>query len=170
MDEYNANLKRKRNKLNYKEKQEIIKTFEKSGLSTYEFANKTNINPKTLQNWIRNKDKIISINGKQKNLIKIGCGTHTKIPHCIELEILDWFTNIRSMGFPISDELLKTKCMNTVKDHKLNINCNFSNGWLEKFKKRNNICTRKGSSKKIRVDNNKMQIITSFLDRIKKKF
>ena len=65
---YSTSLKKKRNKFNYREKQEIIKDFEKSGYSTYKFAKEININPKTLQNWIRNKEKILSINRQQTKL------------------------------------------------------------------------------------------------------
>src|ERR1700733_1826776 len=99
--------KKRRRKFTYKEKQAIIKEYESSGNNIVTFAKKINISSKTLNTWIKNKEKINGINVNQSNNMKINCGRKSVLNWEIENEIFRYFKDVRNMGFPITDELLK---------------------------------------------------------------
>ena len=168
MTETFLKYKKRRKKFTYKQKQIIIEEYEASGNNISEFAKKINISEKTLTPWINNKEKIFSYNNKQSNKIKIGCGHKPKLTSEMEDEIFKYFMDIRITGFPVTDELLKTRGKYLLKNSDLNINFSFSNGWLEKFKKRYNICNRKGGSTIIRNNDCDLNKILFFIDNIKR--
>lgn len=169
MDQEFIEYTKRRRKFNYKEKQDIITEYEKSGLSISEFSKLVDIKDRTLYDWIRDKDNIFSVNKNQLKLIKIGSGMKSKIPKEIELLILQWILDIRYFGFPITDNLIKARALFLLKEKNINIECKFSRGWIEKFKKRYNISLRKGCSKIVRSNDCSLNTIIFFTNEIKKK-
>lgn len=161
--------KKKRNKFTYKEKQDVIKNYELSGLSVLQFSKLINIKQQTLQDWITNKKKILSIEKKQLKSKKIGSGNRQKLPLTIELEIFKWFLDVRQTGIPISDELIKIRGKFLLKHHNSDINFEFSNGWLDKFKNKYNIRKRKGGSTIVRITDDDLNKIKLFIKEIKDK-
>jgi transposase-like protein len=161
--------KKRRQSYSYEQKQIIIDEWKVSGQNINEFAQSINIKTKTLCAWIRNKDKILSINDEKKMLTKAGRKTKTILPQNIEILILEWIKNVRSAGLPVSDDLIKARGKFLIDEQKLNINCSFSNGWLSRFKKRNNICSRRGGSKFVRSDDIELNKIIQFVADIKSK-
>jgi hypothetical protein len=87
----------------------------------------------------------------------------------IEDEIFEWFRNVRSMGLPVSNQLIITRAKFIVKNKNINTKCIFSNGWVKLFKKRYNIVDRKAGSKLIRNDDNKLDILTGFVKEVNEK-
>ena len=165
MTEKFINYKKKRNKFTYKEKKEIITNYEASGYNAYKFANHINIKPRTLQKWIASKEKIFSI--ENDNQTRKGSGDKPLIPIEIELKILEWFLDVRYSGVPISDVLIKIRGEFLLKQNNPLLNCKFSNGWLARFKKRYNICKRRGGSKIVRIDDSALNIIINFIEDIR---
>lgn len=157
--------KKRRRKFTYKEKKEIVNEYELSGLNTVKYAEQVNICCKSLQKWIRNKEKILSM--ENDLLIRCGSGRKTLIPKTIETELLQYILDIRAYKIPVSDDLIKSRGKYLLQESKLNIDCNFSNGWLSNYKKKYNICRRKGGSKIVSIDNTELNVITSFIEEIK---
>ena len=52
---------------------------------------------------------------------------------------------------------------------RFDVNCKFSNGWLDKFKKRHNIVSRKAGSKIVRKDDCEQIKITNFVELVNDK-
>lgn len=168
MEENVIIYKKRRSKFTYKQKQNIIKEYESSGNNILAFAKKINVNYKTLNDWINNKNKIFSVDINQSSNIKLGCGHKPTLSLEIENEIFKYFKDVRNMGFPVTDELLKARGKFLLEKSSPNNNFSFSNGWLEKFKKRYNICNRKGGSTKVRNEDCDKNTILVFIDYIKK--
>jgi len=160
---------RKRSEYTYKEKQTIIQNYYKSDFSVTNYSKLINVNRRTLQDWINDKNKILNIEGKKLKAKKIGCGKKKILPLRIELDILNWFKNIRIDAIPVSDELIKARGFFLLKKSRKKIKFNFSNGWLQKFKIKYHIRKRKGGSKFVRIKNNEILVIDTFIEDIKKK-
>jgi hypothetical protein len=73
---------------------------------------------------------------------------------------------IRSNGIPITDRLIACKGRILRDQIDPSVNCKFSNGWLENFKKRHNIISRKGGAKIIRKEDCSFDTIIEFVKSI----
>ena len=158
-----------RRRYTYMQKENILKQLFASGKKIEIFAKESNIPLKTLQEWIRKKEKIFSSCIEYSGKRNLGSGKETLIPYNIEMEIVDWFLNVRAFGIPISGKIIKARAAYLIKEKGLDVNLNFSDGWLDKFKKRYNICSRKGGSKIVRSDDCELKVITEFINIIKEK-
>ena len=69
-----------------REKLMIIAYYEQ-GHSKRETANKFEIEPKQLRDWLQNKDKLMKV---APYIQKLTSGSHLKYPE-LETELLDWF-------------------------------------------------------------------------------
>ena len=162
-------FKKIRNNFSYKKKQDILTQYESSGLSSTDFAKLININHRTLRNWIVKKDKIYSVNKTQLKSVRFGSGLKSLISTEIEYKLFAWIMDVRSYGIPITNEIVKAKGKILLEESGMNVKCNFSNGWIEKFKNRHNLCKRRGCSKIVRDKDCKLNTIIFFVDKIKEK-
>ena len=78
----------------------------------------------------------MEIEGRNNCNRKIGSGRNPILDNDIENKIFTWFLDVRSEGIPITDELIKNKCKLLKEEYGDQINCEFSNGWINRFKKR----------------------------------
>jgi hypothetical protein len=145
------NYKLTRRSYTYIQKIEILKNLKQSGCNVSTFAKKINIPIRTLQKWQKQIKKITDVDGTYLNNKKIRAG---RLPICYNIEILllQWIKDIRSMGLPINDKLIIRRAFFLKKTLNITTDCVFSNGWLEGFKNRHHVVNRKASSKIIRKD------------------
>ena len=127
------------------EKNKLLKMFDESDESILSFSKKVNIPHNTLQDWIQQKEKIYSISKEKIKKKSSHKGKETSLKENIELEILDWFKSIRSMGLPITNNLIIGRAKYLIKKLDIDTECTFTSGWLRNFKQRYNIVKRKES-------------------------
>ena len=157
-------IKKTRRVYTRNQKIEILKDLEISGENMGTYSLIKNIPYKTLHKWKQDKNNILLTNKKDLYKKRLNIGNKIKVDHNIEIQIMEWFLNVRSMGLPITDKLIKSRAKFLVKSNNLAINCNFSNGWLNKFKNRYKIGKRKAGSKIVRKDDCEIVEITTFID------
>ena len=135
--------------LTLKEKVDVIKYKDKSGCgsrsSTEKFFGKTEI-----RSILKNRDKILrefetnEPSSKQRSARKTGNEEINKL-------IWEWFKDMSRRKLPISGPMLQEKALQFAKDLG-NTEFRGSNGWLESFRKRNNIAFYVKSGEKADVD------------------
>ena len=139
-------LKRKLKILSNSEKLTIIREFE-SGKTREELCLKFDVPKSTLYRIIQNKDKIDSNCYEGQGKLK-----RARLSEYPELEkrAVSWMKQNLAKDVPIGGPLIKQKAQEIAADLKI---CEFnaSNGWLEGFKRRNDLVFRKkcGESKAV---------------------
>lgn len=159
--------KKTRRKYTYREKMNILREFKNSKCSMIKFAKIKNIPLKTLRNWIKNKKQIMDTNINFINSRRIGSGRKPILGDEFENTLFEWFVDVRSEGIPITDNLIITKAKYLNKT--INMKCNFSNGWIDKFKKRYFIVSRKGGNTIVRNNDCEKKVIDEFINKVNKK-
>ncbi|XP_036320191.1 tigger transposable element-derived protein 4-like [Rhagoletis pomonella] len=131
------NMAPKKKLLSIKEKMEIINVFEKEKLSVRGIAKRFNIGKTQAAEINKNKEKI-------RSKWESGSNVHQKRSFLkeggsdIDRMCFDWFAKARSQKIPISGPILKAKAMEIA--GKLGVpNFNASDGWLNKWRLRNNV-------------------------------
>jgi hypothetical protein len=84
-------------------------------------------------------------------------------PQTIETELVKWILHIRSLGAAVTDELIICKAEDLIEKTDPPINCKLSNGWIDKFKHRHNIVSRKAGSKIVRINDRDKKTLTDFV-------
>ena len=123
--------------LSYATKQTIVKYVDENpSVKKKDVAKKFNIPATTLSTFLKKKDLILS--EASKNIKRKKKGEFPELDECV----LKWLKECRSKHVPISGEVLKEK---GAKFAKILGNDEFrcSNGWLDRFKKRNGIVFKK---------------------------
>ena len=127
--------KRKLDIKSLKEKYKALKDLKK-GLSNKDVAVKYGIPRNTISTWLTNKEKIVSAfeSGKNPKQLKLKTTENDNLDKCK----YKWFLSAREQNVPVNDIILKEKAVFFAKE--LNIKgFQASNGWLERWKTRNNI-------------------------------
>ena len=131
---------RKKVVLTIKEKYQALKELEEKGTTKTRIAEKYGVPPNTLTYWIKNKNAIISkyesgqYGAKRQ---KLCTGRHNDI----DKAVYKWFMNARERNVPISGLTIREKALEFAKQ--LNItDFKASEGWLDRWKNRNNIVHR----------------------------
>src|SRR2546421_10220737 len=75
------------------------------GHSKREMANKFEIEPKQLRDWLQNKDKLMKV---APYIQKLTPGSHPKYPK-LETELLDWFKEFQSQLKVVTRYMIQTK-------------------------------------------------------------
>ena len=133
-----------------REKCQALQDLEK-GLSNKDVVAKYGVPKNTLSIWVKNKEKLVNAlekgtNGKQQ---KLKTGNH----ELVDSAIFKWFLNMRSDNVPLSASVIQEKAVMFAKD--LNVeNFQASDGWLRRWKERNNITfkTVSGESNSVTPD------------------
>ena len=139
--------KRKYTHKTLREKCQALKDLEK-GESNKDVAAKYNVPKNTLSTWVKNKEKLFDALKKGANVKrqKLKSGNHK----LMEQAICNWFLNMRSQNVPLSASMIQEKAVIFAKE--LNTeNFQASDGWLRRWKERNNISfkTVSGESKSV---------------------
>ncbi|XP_054746495.1 tigger transposable element-derived protein 4-like [Anastrepha obliqua] len=131
------NMAPKKKVLSFKEKMEIINVFEKDKLSVRGIGKRFNIGKTQAAEINKSKEKIRSkwesgVNVHQKQSFLKEGGSE------IDKMYFNWFAKARSQNIPISGPILKANAMEIA--GKLGVpNFNASDGWLNKWRIRNNV-------------------------------
>jgi hypothetical protein len=156
--------KRKNRNLTIKEKKEIINNKLVHGMSNKNMSKDFFVDVSTVSKIMSHKDKILEIDKYTLNSSKIS-KIDTKSILLVENILLKWINYYQKFDLPIIDNVLKFKAKhiyNKLKesDNDLPNNFNFSNGWLSRFKLRNNIIqkTLHGENEPINPDIIKKEI------------
>ena len=124
-----------------------LKDLEK-GESNNDVAAKCNVPKNTLSTWVMNKEKLFDALKKETNVKrqKLKSSNH----ELVDQAIFNWFLNMRSQNVPLSASMIQEKAVIFAKE--LNTeNFQASDGWLRRWKERNNISfkTVSGESKSV---------------------
>lgn len=136
-----AGLKRKLTVLSIEEKVRILKFLDENTLMKKgEIAAKFGIPANTLSTIIKNRETIErNYENNKKKMKKIRKSTYPEVEECMQ----KWFVQCRDQGIPISGSILQQKAEDFAKEFGYSSDFKASNGWLENFKKRQNIVFRK---------------------------
>jgi hypothetical protein len=93
----------------------------------------------------------------------MGSGKKPIINQSMEAKLVGWILDMRSYGIAITDALIIHRAEHLNNKMKVPVSCKFSNGWLEKFKLRHHIVSRKASSKIISTNDCDIEIINDFV-------
>lgn len=130
--------KRKLKILTIAEKVNVINMVERSGKKNYEVAYEFGIPSSTLSTILKNKTKILTNFKLQPGRKKMKLSEFPKL----DSSLLKWFIQCKDSNAPISGPILKEKADVFAKSLGY-FNFKNSTGWLDKWKKRNNIVLRK---------------------------
>ena len=83
--------------------------------------------------------------------------------------LLNWIVNVRSNGIPVTNNLITYKATILKNQMYPNINCIFSNGWIEKFKDRHDIVRRNAGSKIVKNEDCEIDTIINFIELVNEK-
>ena len=127
--------KRKLDVKSLKEKYEALKDLQK-GLSNKDVAVKYGIPRNTVSTWLKNKEMIVSAfeSGKNPKRLKLKTAENDNLDKCI----YKWFLSAREQNVPVNGIILKEKAVFFAKELDIK-DFQASNGWLERWKTRNNI-------------------------------
>lgn len=140
--------KRKCNSLTAADKLKLLSDYDR-GKSRDELCAELKLPKSTLYRIIQNKEKIRSqcIDGKGK-LKRLRSAEYPELENCIST----WIKQVRNKNIPISGPMIKEKAREFAS--KLSIdNFSASNGWLEGFKRRNDIVFKNICGESNAVDN-----------------
>jgi hypothetical protein len=145
-------------------KKKILVELKYSGYKMATYAKVKNIPLRTLKRWKMNTNTLFSIEKKCLNCKRVGSGRKPELNSDTETKILDWFLSVRSQGIPITNELIIHRAKFLKEELDLQTNCEFSRGWVERFKNRYNIIKRKGGSKITRKNDCELSTIIDFVE------
>ena len=126
-----------RKELKLEEKINLIKDH-KNNMNQVCLAKKYEISRKQVYNIIKNSENIIQAiqNNFSKSRKRLKVTTHES---SIDKAVWLWFQKARSMRIPISGPIIHEKALKFAKELNLT-EFKASNGWLQRFKGRHNIC------------------------------
>lgn len=130
--------KRKLKILTIAEKVNVINMVERSGKKNYEVANAFGIPSSTLSTILKNKTKILTNFKLQPGRKKMKLA---EFPN-LDASLFKWYVQCKDSNQPVSGPILKEKAYILAKSLGYS-NFKNSTGWLDKWKKRNNITLRK---------------------------
>src|SRR5437763_1263967 len=113
----------------------MIIVYYEQGHSKREMANKFEIEPKQLRDWLQNKDKLIKV---APYIQKLTPGSRPKYPE-LETELLNWFKKSRSQLKVVTHYMIQAKAHSfanraVYQDMYTNINtAKFSQKWVDSF-------------------------------------
>ena len=150
-----------------KEKLMIIAYYEQ-GHSKRETANKFEIEPKQLHDWLQNKDKLLKV---APYIQKLAPGSRPKYPE-LETEFLDWFKESRSQLKVVTRYMIQAKARSfskKVKYQEMYPHINegkFSQKWVDGFMTRHNLVNRRKTTVAQRLPDDYVELQSNFLSYI----
>lgn len=128
---------RKRKQFTIEQKISIFRDLE-NGKSQREVCREQGLSPSTLSTMVKNKETIVA--AFEKNVQKSKRLRKAAQPE-VEEAVLKWFVLHRGLNVPISGKILQEKATQFAAELGADFKC--SDGWLNRFKKRHNICAGK---------------------------
>lgn len=145
--------KRKHVALTVLQKVEIIKKL-KDGATPRFLASTYGIAVRTVYDIRKNSEKTLNFFSKSDSSAGISNrkSLHTAKSKDLDSIVYEWFKQRRGDGVPISGPLLRAKAKQFHADLQIPEPCDFSSGWLKRFKKRHGIRYIKACGEKLSAD------------------
>lgn len=145
--------KRKHKTLTVLQKVDIIKRLE-SGTSVRHLASLFGISTRTIYDISKNKQKILQFYASSDSNAGIANRKSMRPAKDVNLDavVYEWFRQRRDEGVPITGPLLCEKAKMLHEELKIEEPCNFSSGWLTRFKQRHGIRYLKSCGEKLSAD------------------
>ena len=146
----------------------MIIAYHEQGHSKRETANKFEIEPKQLRDWLKNKEKLMKV---APYIQKLAPGSRPKYPE-LETELLDWFKESRSQLKVVTRYMIQAKARSfanraVYQDMYTNINAaKFSQKWVDGFMTRHNLVNRRKTTVAQRLPDDYVELQNSFLSYI----
>jgi hypothetical protein len=171
----NIRARRARARISQKKKRQwtareklMIIAYHEQGHSKRETANKFEIEPKQLRDWLKNKEKLMKV---APYIQKLAPGSRPKYPE-LETELLDWFKESRSQLKVVTRYMIQAKARSfanraVYQDMYTNINAaKFSQKWVDGFMTRHNLVNRRKTTVAQRLPDDYVELQNSFLSYI----
>ena len=118
-----------------REKCQSLKNLEK-GLSNKDVAAKYDVPTNTLSTWVKGEEKLFAALEKGNNVKRQKLRTWNH--ETLETTVFKWFLSLRSQNVPLSGAIIQEKASQYVKELSIE-NFKASDGWLRRWKERNNV-------------------------------
>lgn len=148
-----SGAKRKHIALSVMQKVEIVQKME-SGATPRFIADTYGIAVRTVYDIRKNKEKILKFYSQSYSNVGMQKRKSLHAAKSSELDavLFEWFKQRRSDGVPISGPILKEKARQIHAELKISEPCDFSSGWLSRFKQRHGIRYLKACGEKLSSD------------------
>jgi hypothetical protein len=132
--------KRKRHVLTIQQKVEVLRKIDR-GESVSRLRREYGVGQSTIYDIKAQKDQILQFVAESDSMAGISKRKTLRGPNNIDLDIVvyEWFRQRRSEGIPISGPMLMEKAKSYHEELKIEGDCDYSTGWLQKFKNRRGI-------------------------------
>ena len=163
----------KQNSYTVKYKLEAIKWYRDNGKSIRKTAGYFKVDRKRIREWINKEGELRAhSHGSDAKKRRINCGGEI-ISRDVEEGVLEYLIDQRARGMAVSNICLKEKALEIANDMddidgKL-ANFKASDGWLSRWKKRNNVAILRGTSEAQKIPADYGEKIKEFLELIKTK-
>jgi len=123
----------------------MIITYHEKGHSKRLTADKFGIELRQFRDWIKNKEKLISVTSYVQ---KLNIGAHPKFSH-LEDELMEWFTEARSQLKTVTRFMIQVKARSLAKKTSYQSeypdvkNAKFSRKWVDGFMSQHNLSIRR---------------------------
>lgn len=123
----------------------MVVTYFEQGHSKRSTANKFNIEPKQLREWINNKERLLKVAPYTQ---KLNAGARPKYPQ-LEIELIEWFKECRRQLKVISRYMIQAKARSLAKksvyqeEYPDIKEARFSQKWVDGFMSRHNLVNRR---------------------------
>lgn len=120
----------------------VLKYFYEHGRNKYKTCKKFTVSKPSLNRWIKNEE---SIRSGKKGSKRNGRGRPPFWPD-VEAELVKEFEAMRQKGLKVKQYWFKARSFQLMKQMHPHVNFCFSQGWFDKFKKRNKISYRRATN------------------------
>lgn len=129
------------------------------------------ISCRTIYDIRKNKEKILNFYTSSDSDKGIANRKSVRPPKNADLDVIlfEWFKQRRSENIPITGPLLREKAKELHKELKLTESCDYSQGWLTKFKNRHGIRYLKACGEKVGADTEAAEEFIDFFSKFIKK-
>ena len=143
----------------------MVITYHEQGHSKRSTANKFNIEPKQLREWIKNKEHLLKA---APYIQRLNTGARPKYPQ-LEVELMEWFRESRSQLKVVTRYMIQAKARSLAKkqvyeaEYRGIKNARFSQKWVDGFMTRHNLANRRKTTISQRLPENYIEQQSEFL-------
>lgn len=148
MDHPQVRLKRKHQSLSIQEKVEMLKELD-LGISVRKLCDTYGIGSSTVYDIKKQKEKIMKFYEASESKKQMSIRKTMKDGKSTEHDrmMMKWFRKRRSDGLDLTGNMIKDQAKLLHKELELDHKCDYSEGWLQRFKKRHGIVLQKNGEK-----------------------
>ncbi|XP_046386326.1 jerky protein homolog-like [Ischnura elegans] len=145
--------KRKRKTLSLQQKVELLKKLDR-GVSVLKLREEYGVGQSTIYDIKGQREKLLQFVSESDSLAGISKRRNIRGPSNNEVDkvVYEWFRQRRSEGVPISGGIIMEKAKYFHKELQITSPCEYTTGWLQKFKQRHGIRYLKVTGEKLSAD------------------